>query len=130
LLHSITHITCDFPRIVNASHEKFERSLGEDFNYHQPTYWDLVKTTDGITGIIMVLLMSIAFLFASRWFRRSLVKLPRPFHRMTGFNAFWYTHHIFIIVYVLLIVHGQKLILRNKWYNKTVSSFATLSISP
>ncbi|CAK9876033.1 unnamed protein product [Sphagnum jensenii] len=119
LLHSITHIACDLPRIANASHEKFERSLGEDFNYHQPTYWDLVKTIDGITGIAMVLLMSIAFLFASRWFRRSLVKLPRPFHRMTGFNAFWYTHHIFIIVYVLLIVHGQMLILRNKWYNKT-----------
>jgi respiratory burst oxidase len=130
LLHSTMHITCDLPRVANAPHEKFERSLGEDFNYHQPTFWDLVKTVDGITGIAMVILMSIAFLFASRWFRRSLVKLPRPFHRMTGFNAFWYTHHIFIIVYVLLIVHGQMLVLRNKWYHKTVSSFATLSISP
>jgi len=128
LLHAIMHIACDLPRIANASHEKFERSLGEDFNYHQPTYWDLVKTIDGITGIIMVLLMSIAFLFASRWFRRSLVKLPRPFHRMTGFNAFWYTHHIFIIVYVLLVVHGQMLILRNKWYNKTTWMYIAIPV--
>lgn len=63
--------------------------------------------------------MAIAFTLATRWFRRSLVKLPKPFDRLTGFNAFWYSHHLFVIVYALLLVHGWFLYLVHNWYLKT-----------
>lgn len=74
-----------------------------------------------MTGILMVILMTVAFTLATRWFRRSLIKLPKPFDRLTGFNAFWYSHHLFFIVYVLLVIHGVYLYLEHRWYRKTVS---------
>lgn len=65
--------------------------------------------------------MAIAFTLASPWFRRSRINLPKPLKKLTGFNAFWYSHHLFVIVYALLIIHGIKLYLAHKWYKKTVS---------
>ena len=84
---------------------------------------------EGITGVIMVICMVIAFTLATRWFRRSLVKLPKPFDKLTGFNAFWYSHHLFIIVYLALIVHGQCVYLIHVWYRKTVRFHYLFSLS-
>lgn len=91
------------------------------FGPQKPTYLDLVKGWEGVTGILMVIFMAVAFTLATRWFRRSLIKLPKPFDRLTGFNAFWYSHHLFVIVYVLLVMHGIFLYLEHRWYRKTVS---------
>lgn len=92
----------------------------EDFGDSKPTYADLIKGPEGITGIMMLILMIIAFTLATRWFRRSLIKLPKPFDRLTGYNAFWYSHHLLILVYILLIIHGTFLYLVHQWYKKTV----------
>jgi hypothetical protein len=119
ILHAGNHLACDFPRLINSSNEKYA-PLGQYFGETKPTYFALVKGVEGITGVIMVVCMIIAFTLAMRWFRRSLVKLPKPFDKLTGFNAFWYSHHLFIIVYIALIVHGQCLYLIHIWYNKTV----------
>lgn len=81
---------------------------------------DLVKGIEGVTGILMVIFMLVAFTLATRWFRRSLIKLPKPFDRLTGYNAFWYSHHLFILVYILLVIHGTFLYLVQGWYRKTV----------
>lgn len=83
-------------------------------------YWWFVKGTEGWTGIVMVVLMAIAFTLAMPWFRRGRLNLPKPLKRLTGFNAFWYSHHLFVIVYILLIIHGIFLYLSHKWYKKTV----------
>lgn len=84
-------------------------------------YWWFVKGTEGWTGIVMVVLMAIAFILAQPMFRRNrLKKLPKALKKLTGFNAFWYSHHLFVIVYALLIVHGYYLYLSKKWYKKTV----------
>jgi len=121
-IHGIYHLACDFPRLIDASSEKYE--LMEPFFGDQPkSYWFFVKSWEGVTGIIMVVLMAIAFTLATPWFRRGRVKLPKPLNNLTGFNAFWYSHHLFVIVYALLIVHGIKLYLTKEWYKKTVSTF-------
>jgi respiratory burst oxidase len=67
----------------------------------------------------MLVLMAVAFTLATPWFRRGRLRLPKPLHRLTGFNAFWYSHHLFIIVYALLIVHGHFLYLTHKWQKKS-----------
>lgn len=95
----------------------------DDFGDSQPTYMDLLKGPEGITGILMLILMIIAFTLATRWFRRSLIKLPKPLDRLTGYNAFWYSHHLFALVYILLIIHGTFLYLVHHWYKKTVRTF-------
>jgi respiratory burst oxidase len=128
ILHAGNHLVCDFPRLINSSNEKYA-PLGQYFGETKPTYFTLVKGVEGITGVIMVICMIIAFTLATRWFRRSLVKLPKPFDKLTGFNAFWYSHHLFIIVYLALIVHGQFLYLIHVWYRKTVSFFYLFSFS-
>ncbi|GFQ01942.1 respiratory burst oxidase homolog protein c [Phtheirospermum japonicum] len=126
-IHGISHLACDFPRLLNASPEKYEpmkRYFGD-----QPTsYWYFVKGYAGVTGILMVVLMAMAFTLASPWFRRNKLNLPKTFKKLTGFNAFWYSHHLFVIVYALLIVHGIKLYLTHKWYKKTTWMYIAVPI--
>ncbi|KAL2490771.1 Respiratory burst oxidaseprotein F [Abeliophyllum distichum] len=89
---------------------------------------DLLRGIEGVTGILMVILMLVAFTLATRWFRRSLITFPKPFDRLTGYNAFWYSHHLFVLVYILLIIHGVFLYLVHKWYKKTTWMYLAVPI--
>ncbi|KAF7828210.1 respiratory burst oxidase-like protein A-like [Senna tora] len=130
ILHVGDHLACDFPKLVSTSEENYERRLNGVFGLHKPSYIDLVKGVEGVTGILMVIFMAIAFTLATKWFRRNLIKLPKPFSRLTGFNAFWYSHHLFVIVYVLLIIHGQFLYLVQKrlWYKRTTWMYLAVPV--
>jgi len=35
----------------------------------KPSYMELVKGIEGVTGIVMVILMAVAFILATRWFK-------------------------------------------------------------
>lgn len=119
-VHAGIHLTCDFPRIVRSTPEKFQL-IATDFKGRKPTYSGLLKEVIGTTGIAMVVLMIVAFTLATRRFRRNAVKLPPPLNKITGFNAFWYSHHLLALVYVLLLIHGTFLFLVHRWYQKTVT---------
>jgi respiratory burst oxidase len=67
----------------------------------------------------MVVLMAVAFVLAQPWFRRNRLNLPAFVKKLTGFNAFWYSHHLFVVVYVLLIIHGHFLYITKQWYKKS-----------
>nr|QVP25921.1 membrane-bound NADPH oxidase [Hordeum vulgare] len=118
-LHAGAHLTCDFPLLLHASDAKYEPMKPFFGEKRPPNYWWFVKGTAGWTGIVMVVLMSIAFVLAQPWFRRNKLKDSNPLKKMTGFNAFWFTHHLFAIVYALLIVHGTSLYLTKEWYKKS-----------
>ncbi|PIM97759.1 NAD(P)H oxidase [Handroanthus impetiginosus] len=127
-IHGMSHLACSFPQLLHASREKYEPM--EPFFGDQPTsYWHFVKGWEGITGIVMVVLMAIAFTLASSSFRRNRVNLPKPLNKLTRFNAFWWSHLLFIIVYTLLIVHGIKLYLTHKWYEKTTWMYLVIPIT-
>ncbi|KAK9101584.1 hypothetical protein Scep_025014 [Stephania cephalantha] len=119
VVHAGTHLACDFPRLVNAPLEKFAPLAGDFKGGKQPSYKSLLKGVEGVTGIAMVLLLVISFTLASHVFRKNVVRLPSPFNRLTGFNAFWYSHHLTGLVYVLLFVHGYFVFLVHQWYKKT-----------
>ncbi|KAI6670682.1 hypothetical protein NL676_005567 [Syzygium grande] len=128
-LHAISHLTCDFPRILHASPEVYapmKPYFGEE---QPPNYWWFVKGVEGVTGIIMVLLMAIAFTLAMPWFRRNKIDVPGPLKKLTGFNAFWYSHHLFVVVYTLLVVHGIKLYLVHKWHKKTTWMYLAVPVT-
>ncbi|GMJ04433.1 ARABIDOPSIS THALIANA RESPIRATORY BURST OXIDASE HOMOLOG F, respiratory burst oxidase protein F [Hibiscus trionum] len=127
ILHAGNHLACDFPRLIHSSTRDYGIYL-HDFGSHKPTYMDLVKGPEGVTGILMVIFMAIAFTLATKWFRRNLIKLPKPFDRITGFNAFWYSHHLFVIVYILLIIHGVFLYLVHIWYRKTTWMYLAVPV--
>ncbi|XP_039133923.1 respiratory burst oxidase homolog protein C-like [Dioscorea cayenensis subsp. rotundata] len=127
-VHGIVHLTCDFPRLLHASDQEYI-PMKPYFGETRPdNFWWFVKGTEGWTGIIMVILMFIAFTLAMPWFRRGRLNLPGPFRRLTGFNAFWYSHHLFVIVYVLLFVHGFFLYLTHKWYKKTTWMYLSVPV--
>ncbi|KAG4913916.1 hypothetical protein JHK85_055305 [Glycine max] len=121
-IHAIAHLTCDFPRLLHATDEEYEPMkpfFGED---RPNNYWWFVKGTEGWTGIAIVVLMAIAYTLAQPWFRRNRLNLPKPLKRLTGFNAFWYSHHLFVIVYGLFIVHGYYLYLSKEWHPFSITS--------
>lgn len=127
ILHGGTHLSCDFLRIARATEEQFKASMGMDFQ-DKPSYKDLMMTPEVLAGVIMVVLMSIAFILAMGLFRRDNVKLPWPLHRLTGFNAFWYSHHLFILVYALLIYHSLNLFLTHHWREKTTLTYISVPL--
>ncbi|KAJ4828507.1 hypothetical protein Tsubulata_020336 [Turnera subulata] len=128
-LHAGAHLTCDFPRLLHATEEEYEPMKPYFGEEQPPNYWWFLKGVEGVTGIIMVVLMAIAFTLATPWFRRNKLNLPKPLKKLTGFNAFWYSHHTFVIVYALLIVHGIKLYLTKKWSQKTTWMYLAVPIT-
>lgn len=49
-----------------------------------------------MTGVIMLLVLAIMYVFASHYFRRR------------SFRGFWLTHHLYILLYILVRdVSGQ-----------------------
>ncbi|KAK9075933.1 hypothetical protein SSX86_004263 [Deinandra increscens subsp. villosa] len=127
VLHVGNHIICDFPRLVNSSPEKFAL-IASDFHDKKPTYKELISGVEGVTGISMLILMAFAFTLASRSFRKNLLNLPSPFNRLIGFNAFWFSHHLFGLVYILLIIHGSFLFLVHNWTQKTTWMYISVPI--
>ncbi|KAI9084739.1 hypothetical protein K1719_033145 [Acacia pycnantha] len=126
--HALSHLTCDFPRLLHATDEQYE-PMKKYFGETRPNnYWWFVKGTEGWTGIVMVVLMAIAFILAQPWFRRGRLNLPKPLKKLTGFNAFWYSHHLFVIVYALFIVHGYYLYLSKHWYKKTTWMYIAVPV--
>ncbi|KAK2493029.1 hypothetical protein MC885_010884 [Smutsia gigantea] len=58
-------------------------------------YWWFFQTVPGMTGVLLLVVLAIMYVFASHHFR----------HR--SFRGFWLTHHLYILLYVLLITHGS-----------------------
>ncbi|XP_073120729.1 respiratory burst oxidase homolog protein A-like isoform X1 [Henckelia pumila] len=129
ILHVGNHLACDFPRITHVSESTYYNlHLNDDFGDRRPTYPVLLRGIEGVTGILMLILMIIAFMLATRWFRKSLIKLPKPLDRLTGYNSFWYSHHLFVLVYILLIIHGTFLYLVHHWYKKTTWMYLAVPV--
>uniref|UniRef100_A0A7N4PVB5 NAD(P)H oxidase (H2O2-forming) n=1 Tax=Sarcophilus harrisii TaxID=9305 RepID=A0A7N4PVB5_SARHA len=61
----------------------------------QKFYWWFFQTVPGLTGVVMLMVLAIMYVFASHHFRRR------------SFRGFWLTHHLYILLYILLIIHGS-----------------------
>ncbi|KAF3535921.1 hypothetical protein F2Q69_00019272 [Brassica cretica] len=119
LLHTLLHLFCNYPRLTTCSYDVFLKYAGSALGHTQPSYLGLMMTSVSITGVFMIFFMGFSFTLAMHYFRRNIVKLPKPFSVLAGFNAFWYAHHLLILAYVLLILHGYYLIIEKPWYEKT-----------
>ncbi|KAM4829010.1 dual oxidase 2 [Thomomys bottae] len=61
----------------------------------QKFYWWFFETVPGMTGVLLLLVLAIMYVFASHHFRRC------------SFRGFWLTHHLYVVLYILLIIHGS-----------------------
>ncbi|KAI3773500.1 hypothetical protein L1987_48030 [Smallanthus sonchifolius] len=56
-LHAISHLACDFPRLIHATEEEY-KPMQQFFGDQAKNYWHFVKEVEGYTGIIMVVVYS------------------------------------------------------------------------
>ncbi|KAJ0911604.1 putative NAD(P)H oxidase (H(2)O(2)-forming) [Helianthus annuus] len=125
IAHTVAHMGCNFIRISTCPPATFQRVYG-NLLPAQPSYKDLMLTIPGVTGVIMDVMMFFCFLLATHAFRRNVINLPWPFNNLAGFTSFWYAHHLLIIVYILLILHGYFLVFATFWYMKTTWMYLVL----
>ncbi|XP_054988468.1 dual oxidase 2 [Sorex araneus] len=99
ILHSVGHVVnvyifsvsplsllaCVFPNIF----------VNDGSQLPQKFYWWFFQTVPGMTGVLLLLVLAIMYIFASHHFRRR------------SFRGFWLTHHLYILLYVLIIIHGS-----------------------
>nr|XP_060474661.1 dual oxidase 2 [Panthera onca] len=78
-------LACVFPNVF----------VNDGSQLPQKFYWWFFETVPGMTGVLLLVVLAIMYVFASHHFRRR------------SFRGFWLTHHLYILLYVLLIIHGS-----------------------
>ncbi|OWK58826.1 Dual oxidase 2 [Lonchura striata] len=61
----------------------------------QKYYWWFFQTIPGMTGVLLLVVLAVMYVFATRHFRR------------VSFQGFWITHHLYMLLYILVIIHGS-----------------------
>ncbi|CAK8698108.1 unnamed protein product [Clavelina lepadiformis] len=84
-IHPLPVLACLFPKILVDDGSDVPRSI----------VWWFFESIPGVTGILLLLTLSIIYIFAKQFSRRYC------------FRAFWITHHLYSLLYVLIIFHGS-----------------------
>ncbi|XP_033114132.1 dual oxidase 1-like, partial [Anneissia japonica] len=86
-------LSCLFRDFFHRSHElpKFQ-------------YW-LYYTITGSTGVLLVVITSIIYIFASQYARQN------------SFNLFWITHNFYILLYILMMLHGSGRLVQRPFFH-------------
>lgn len=96
ILHSIGHLVNFYH--VGTQPVAHLHCLTKEFNFasdNKPdiAFW-LFQTLTGITGVLLYCCVTIIFIFA------------HPIIRKKAYNFFWMTHQLYILLYVLSLLHG------------------------
>eukprot|EP00210_Caulerpa_lentillifera_P008887 g8479.t1 len=103
-VHTFSHVVDVLNWSDKGRYELFRKAFPDELN--QPTLFELVTSIVGVTGVLLYLIMCIAYLFALDYPRKwKAIEHTRVGKVLNNFNNFWYTHHLFALFYVLLIIH-------------------------
>ncbi|XP_056428537.1 dual oxidase 1-like isoform X2 [Hyla sarda] len=61
----------------------------------QKYYWWVFETVPGMTGVLLLTVMALMYVFSTYYFRR------------VSFRGFWIIHHLYVLFYILTIIHGS-----------------------
>jgi Ca2+-binding EF-hand superfamily protein len=105
--HTIAHLI-NFSRYSTEPNDElwYASPLNGNMAGPRPTLWDVLKTIPGATGLIMLVIMIVAYPIA-------------VFLRRKYFNLFWYSHMLYLVWTVAFICHGMKHMLQRPhaiWY--------------
>ncbi|XP_048338002.1 dual oxidase 2-like [Sphaerodactylus townsendi] len=74
----------------------FSKVFTDDGSQIPPKYyWWFFETVPGMTGVLLLVILAVMYVFATHYFRR------------ISFQGFWITHHLYVVLYVLVIIHGS-----------------------
>ncbi|XP_056428532.1 dual oxidase 1-like [Hyla sarda] len=81
----LSTLSCIFPKVFIDD--------GSEIPYKY--YWWFFQTIPGFTGVLLLAILALMYVFASRHFRR------------ISFRGFWLTHHLYTLMYILIILHSS-----------------------
>ncbi|XP_078655544.1 dual oxidase 2-like isoform X2 [Branchiostoma floridae x Branchiostoma belcheri] len=97
VMHCIGH-AINFYHIATQTADDLTCLFRDYFHYSNELpkfhYWCFATTT-GMTGILLVLVIAVMYVFATQYARRYV------------FKAFWFTHNLYPIMYILTVLHGS-----------------------
>uniref|UniRef100_A0AAQ4R007 NADPH oxidase 1 n=1 Tax=Gasterosteus aculeatus aculeatus TaxID=481459 RepID=A0AAQ4R007_GASAC len=100
---------------LSTALSNLEDDNGDDDDDNATTYLNPIRTTDitptyfvftsiaGLTGVIITLALILIITSSMEVIRRSY------------FEVFWYTHHLFVVFFIGLVIHGTGYIVRKQW---------------
>ncbi|XP_060062787.1 dual oxidase 2-like [Ylistrum balloti] len=94
---NLYHISTQASTDLNCVFREYFRATDILASFH---YW-AYETITGFTGILLTLIIIIMYVFAVPYARRHL------------FNAFWFTHNFYILLYIFLVLHGSGRLVQN-----------------
>ncbi|XP_044130157.1 dual oxidase 1-like [Bufo gargarizans] len=78
-------LSCLFPTVFSDNGSEFPNKY----------YWWFFETVPGMTGVLLLAIMALMYVFSSYYFRR------------VSFRGFWIIHHLYVLFYILIIIHGS-----------------------
>uniref|UniRef100_A0AAV2L6E6 NAD(P)H oxidase (H2O2-forming) n=1 Tax=Knipowitschia caucasica TaxID=637954 RepID=A0AAV2L6E6_KNICA len=87
---NLSILSCLFPKVFNNNGSELPPKW----------FWWFFQTVPGVTGILLLIVFSIMYVFASHYFRR------------ISFRGFWITHYLYVAVYILTVIHGSFALLQ------------------
>nr|DBA31677.1 TPA: hypothetical protein GDO54_007470 [Pyxicephalus adspersus] len=81
----LSTLSCIFPKVFQDDGSEFPNKF----------YWWFFQTIPGFTGILLLAVLAVMYVFSSHHFRR------------ISFRGFWLTHHLYLLMYILIILHGS-----------------------
>uniref|UniRef100_A0A8C6TTP1 NAD(P)H oxidase (H2O2-forming) n=1 Tax=Neogobius melanostomus TaxID=47308 RepID=A0A8C6TTP1_9GOBI len=87
---NLSILSCLFPKVFNNNGSELPPKWS----------WWFFETVPGVTGILLLIVFSVMYVFASHYFRR------------ISFRGFWITHYLYVIVYILTVIHGSFALLQ------------------
>ncbi|KAL0537697.1 hypothetical protein IC582_026682 [Cucumis melo] len=129
-IHMAMHLGCGFPLLSTLSLSyKLKGIIEPSFDHSKkPSYFDLILSVPGVTGILMFIIMAYTFILGIPCLRKRSRATRIFFRPLKGFNAFWYAHHLLFLVYALLILHGYFDSLASDWLNRTTWKYIAIPI--
>ncbi|KAM3870374.1 dual oxidase 1 [Diretmus argenteus] len=83
-------LSCLFPKVLSNNGSELPLKWS----------WWFFQTVPGMTGILLLFTFAFMYVFASHYFRR------------ISFRGFWLTHYLYVVVYVLTVIHGSFALLQ------------------
>ncbi|XP_059917302.1 dual oxidase 1 [Gadus macrocephalus] len=84
-------LACLFPKVLPNNGSELP----------QKWYYWFFQTVPGMTGVLLLFVLAFMYVFASHVFRR------------ISFRGFWITHYLYVVVYILTVVHGSFALLQS-----------------
>ncbi|KAJ8417637.1 hypothetical protein AAFF_G00224800 [Aldrovandia affinis] len=82
---NLSILACLFPKVF----------ANDGFELPKKWSWWFFETVPGLTGVLLLLILALMYVFASQYFRH------------ISFRGFWVTHYLYVLLYVLTVIHGS-----------------------